>query len=83
MITHVGVKYPVADVVGQNMPYNTCTGFSLRVAIGGGAGSASGPTTDPVLIQVQQDFMAASGQMQQAGLSPAFFAVLQNTLTSK
>lgn len=47
------------------------------------AGSASGPTTDPVLLQVQQDFMPASGHMQQAGLSPAFFAASHSTLTSK
>lgn len=47
------------------------------------AGSEEGPTTDPVLIKVQQDFMAASSHMQQAGLSPTFFATPQNTLSSE
>ncbi|KAL3133535.1 hypothetical protein ABBQ38_007386 [Trebouxia sp. C0009 RCD-2024] len=45
-------------------------------------GSEAGPTTDPVLIKVQQAFMAASSHMQQAGLSPSFFAPPQDTLST-
>ena len=54
-----------------------------QCALSACAGTALGPTTDPVLIQVQQDFMPDSGHMQQAGLRSDFFAAPQNTLTSK
>jgi hypothetical protein len=47
------------------------------------AGSASGPTTDPVLIQLQQSFIPAASSMQSSGISHAFYAAPQNTLTSR
>ncbi|DBA74262.1 TPA: hypothetical protein ACH3X1_011047 [Trebouxia sp. C0004] len=45
-------------------------------------GSASGPTTDPVLIQLQQSFIPAASSMQSSGISHAFFAAPQNILTT-
>jgi len=47
------------------------------------AGSASGPTTDPVLIQLQQSFIPAASSMQSSGISHAFYAAPQNMLTSR
>ena len=47
------------------------------------AGSASGPTTDPVLIQLQQSFIPGATSMQSSGISQAFYAAPQNTLTSR
>ncbi|DBA91935.1 TPA: hypothetical protein ACH3X2_003834 [Trebouxia sp. C0005] len=46
-------------------------------------GSASGPTIDPVLIQLQQSFIPAASSMESSGISHAFYAAPQNTLISR
>lgn len=46
------------------------------------AGSASGPTTDPVLIQLQQSFIPDASNMQASGISPSFYITPQDVLTS-
>lgn len=45
-------------------------------------GSASGPTTDPVLIQLQQSFIPDASNMQASGISPSFYITPQDVLTS-
>ena len=70
---------PLPDM--STLVFSSLLGSNFCVC--GDAGSASGPTTDPVLTQLQQQFMPASNNMQQSGISPTDFTAPTNGLTSK